>query len=98
MGGGSGCGEGRWGFRPRHSVFQASVSSLAAGSPTIGTETQIFTRLPICKEDIVVGRNVQVLEAPFSPLPTWRALIWQKNKPFLFMSLQTSCLPSLPAS
>lgn len=61
--------------------------------------TQISARLLTCKENTVSGRNVPALAVPFfSPRPTWRALIWQKNKPFLFMSLQTSCLPSLPAS
>lgn len=43
----------------------------------------------------MLGVNVRAPIAPFfSPRPTWRILIWQRNKRFPFMSLQTSSLPA----
>lgn len=78
---------------PRTQFLHLQLGHLQVGS------TQGSGSLPTCKENSILGRNVWALAAPFfPPRPTWRALIWQKNKPFLFMSLQTSCLLSLPAS
>lgn len=84
-------GQGIPSLRPQ--LFHLQLSHMQVG------HTEISACFPTCKENTLLGRNVPALAAPFFSLrPTWRALIWQKNKPFLFMSLQTSCLPSLPAS
>lgn len=55
---------------------------------------QIFARLRPA-EDRIWGVNAPEPTAPlFSLHPTWSMLIWQRNKQFHFMSLQTSGLPA----
>ena len=49
---------------------------------------------PDLTDDTALGRNVPASVALSSSRRTWRVLVWQRDKRFLFMSLQTSSLPA----